>query len=128
MVSKYNVKVQYAAWMATMTLATVVVMTAAHLWRELDGQQQMTRRRGEIAAQTLAKSVASAVASNDISAMARSVELIDPDKEILFVRILDGNDQEIFPKYHQARADSLIAVKAPVTDGSRTVGDRKSVV
>ena len=36
MVSKYNVKVQYAAWMATMTLATVVVMTAAHLWRELD--------------------------------------------------------------------------------------------
>jgi hypothetical protein len=102
MVSKYNVKVQYAAWMATMTLATVVVMTAAHLWRELDEQQQTTRHRGEIAAQTLARSVASAVASNDISAMARSVELIDPDKEILFVRILDSSDREVFPKYHQA--------------------------
>ena len=122
MVSKYNVKVQYAAWMATMTLATVVVMTAVHLWRELDEQQQMIRHRGEIAAQTLARSVTSAVASNDIPAMARSVELIGPDKEILFVRILDGNDREIFPKYHQAKADSLITVKAPVTDGSRTVG------
>ena len=60
--------------------------------------------------------------SNDISAMARTVELIDSDKEILFVRILDGNDREIFPKYHQAKADLLITVKAPVIDGTKTVG------
>jgi signal transduction histidine kinase len=122
MVSKYNVKVQYAAWMATVTLATVVVMTAAHLRRELDEQEKMTQRRGEIAAQTLAKSVAPAVVSNDISAMARAVELINPDKEILFVRILDGNDHEIFPKYRQVKPESLITVKAPVEDGSKMVG------
>jgi signal transduction histidine kinase len=122
MVSKYNVKVQYAAWMATMTLATVVVLTAVHLWRELDEQQKMTRHRGEIAAQTLARSVASAVVSNDISAMARAVELIDSDKEILFVQILDGNDHEIFPSYHQIKTESLITVRAPVENGPKTVG------
>ena len=122
MVSKYNVKVQYAAWMATMTLATVVVMTAVHLWRELGQQQKMTQHRGEITAQTLARSVVSAVASNDSSAMARFVELIAADKEVLFVRILDGNDHEIFPQYRQAKPGSLITVRAPVVDGSKTVG------
>ena len=122
MVSKYNVKVQYAAWMATVTLATVVVMTAVHLWRGVDEQQKMTRHRGEIAAQTLAKSVVSAVVSNDISAMARAVELINPDQEILFVRILDGNNHEIFPKYRQVKTESLVIVKAPVEDGSKMVG------
>ena len=122
MVSKYNIKVQYAAWMATVTLATVVVMTAAHLWRELDEQQKMTRHREEITAQTLAKSVVSAVVSNDIPAMARAVELINPEQEILFVRILDGNDHEIFPKYSQVKPGSLIIVKASVGNGSKAVG------
>lgn len=80
MASKYNIKVQYAAWMATMTLATVVVMTAVHLWRELDEQQKMARHRGEITAQTLARSVASAVANDDISAIGRAGELIEQVK------------------------------------------------
>jgi signal transduction histidine kinase len=122
MASKYNIKVQYAAWMATVTLATVVVMTAVHLWREVDEQQTMTQRRAKIAAQTLAKTISSAVVSNDISAMARCVEVINPDKEILFCRILDSSDREIFPKYRQARPESLITVKVPVQDGSNTVG------
>jgi len=122
MVSKYNLKVQYAAWMATVTLATVVVMTAAHLWRELDGQQKTAQHRGEIAAQTLAKIIPSAVVSNDISAMARAVELINPDKEILFVRILDGSGHEIFPKYRQGKPESLVIARASVEDGSKMVG------
>jgi signal transduction histidine kinase len=122
MAAKYNIKVQYAAWMAAATLATVVVMTAVHLWREVEQQEGMARRRAEIAAQTLAKSVASAVVSNDVSAMARSVEIINPDKEILYCRILDSNEREIFPKYRQAKPESLITVTAPVEDGSNTVG------
>jgi len=123
MASKYNIKVQYAAWMATVTLATVVVMTAVHLWREVDEQSQVAERRAQIAAQTLAKSVVSAVISNDIPAMARSVELINPDREILFCRILDSNGREIFPKYSQVRPESLITVKAPVQDDTKTVGE-----
>jgi signal transduction histidine kinase len=122
MASKYNIKVQYAAWMATVTLATVVVMTAAHLWREVDEQAKVAERRAQIAAQTLAKSVASAVVSNDIPAMARSVEVINPDKEILFCRILDSDGHEVFPKYSQARPGSLITVTAPVHDDTKTVG------
>jgi signal transduction histidine kinase len=122
MAAKYNIKVQYAAWMATVTLATVVVMTAVHLWREVEQQEGMARRRAEIAAQTLAKSVASAVVSNDVSAMALSVEIINPDKEILYCRILDSNGREIFPKFRQAKPESLITVTAPVKDGSSVVG------
>lgn len=122
MASKHNIKIQYAAWMAAATLATVVVMTAVHLWREVDEQEQVAQRRARIAAETLAKSIVSAVVSNDISAMARSVEVINPDKEILFCRILDGADREIFPKYRQEKPESLITVKVPVVDGSNTVG------
>ena len=122
MASKYNIKVQYAAWMAAVTLATVVVMTAVHLWREVDEQGKVAKRRAHIAAQTLAKSVVYAVVSNDIPAMARSVETINPDKEILFCRILDSNGREIFPKYSQARPESLLTVTAPVQDDTRTVG------
>lgn len=122
MASKHNIKVQYAAWMATVTLATVVIMTAVHLWREVDVQERMTQRRAGIAAQTLAKMLVSAVVSNNIPAMAQLVEVINPDKEILFCRILDNNGHEIFPKFYQARPESLITVKAPVQDGSNTVG------
>jgi signal transduction histidine kinase len=93
-----------------------------HLWREVEQQEGMARRRAEIAAQTLAKSIASAVVSNDVSAMARTVEIINPDKEILYCRILDSNGHEIFPKYRQAKPESLITVTAPVEDGSNTVG------
>lgn len=122
MASKYNIKVQYAAWMAAVTLATVVLMTAVHLWREVEQQEGMARQRAVIAAQTLAKSIASAVVSNDVSAMARTVEIINPDKEILYCRILDSNEHEIFPKYRQAKPESLITVTASVVDGSNTVG------
>jgi signal transduction histidine kinase len=108
--------------MAVATLATVVMMTAVHLWREVEQQEAMARRRADIAAQTLAKSVASAVVSNDVSAMARSVEIINPDKEILYCRILDSSEHEIFPKYRQAKPESLITVTAPVEDGSNVVG------
>ena len=83
MVSKYNIKVQYAAWMAAVTLATVVVMTAAHLRRELDEQQQMIRHRGEIAAQTLAKTVVAGVLSNSFPAMAQGAELLNSDRDIV---------------------------------------------
>ena len=122
MASKYNIKVQYAAWMAAVTLATVVIMTTVHLWREVEEQEGMAQRRAEIAAQTLAKSIASAVVSNDVPAMARSVEIINPDKEILYCRILDSNEHEIFPKYRQTKPESLITVTAPVEDGSNIVG------
>jgi hypothetical protein len=33
MIVKYNIKVQYAAWIAVATLGTVVVMTLVHLMR-----------------------------------------------------------------------------------------------
>ncbi len=122
MASKYNVKVQYAAWMAAMTLATVVVMTAVHLWREADAQDKVARRRAEIAAQTLARAIAPAVVSSNIPGMAQAVELINPDKEILFCRILDDSDREIFPKFRQAKPESLITVRAPIRDGSNAVG------
>jgi signal transduction histidine kinase len=122
MASKHNVKVQYAAWMAAVTLATVVVMTTVHSWREADEQNTMARRRAEIAAQTLAKAIAPAVVSTNIPAMAQAVELVNPDKEILFCRVLDNDDHEIFPKFRQEKAASLITVRAPILDGSKPVG------
>ncbi len=122
MASKYNIKVQYAAWMAAMTLATVVVMTAVHLWRDAAEQNRVAQRRAEIAAQTLAKAIAPAVVTSNVPGMAQAVELINPDKEILFCRILDNGDHEIFPKFRQEKPGSLITVRAPIRDGSNAVG------
>jgi signal transduction histidine kinase len=122
MASRYNIKVQYAAWMAAMTLATVVVMTTVHSWREADEQDKVAQRRAGIAAQTLAKAIAPSVVSSNISGMAQAVELINPDKEILFCRVLDNDDHEIFPKFRQQKPASLIIVRAPIKNGSNTVG------
>ena len=77
MASKYNIKVQYAAWMVTVTLATVVLMTTVHLWREADDQEKTTQRRAEIAAQTLANSITAAMVTNDVNTMARAVQAMD---------------------------------------------------
>jgi signal transduction histidine kinase len=122
MASKYNVKVQYAAWMAAMTLATVVVMTIVHSWREAVEQDKVARRRAEIAARTLAKAIAPAVVNSNVPGMAQAVELVNSDKETLFCRVLDNNDHEIFPKFRQEKPESLITVRAPIQDGSNAVG------
>src|SRR5438105_3109645 len=58
----------------------------------------------------------------DFTAMARAVELINPDKEILSVRIFDGNGHEIFSKYQQGKPESLVLVRAAVEDGTKMVG------
>jgi len=122
MASKYNIKVQYAAWMVTVTLATAVIMTTAHLWREVDDQEKTTRQHAEVATQTLANSIAAAMATNGIDAVALSVQAMAPDKDILYCRILDANNKEIFPKSHQEKSEALIMARAPVLDGSQTLG------
>jgi signal transduction histidine kinase len=122
MASKYNIKVQYAAWMVAVTLATVVLMTAVHLWREVDQQAKTMQQRAEIAAQTLANSITAAMVTNDINTVARQVQAMDPDKNILFCRILDENNHEIFPKSRQEKSDALIMARVPIMDGSRTLG------
>src|SRR5579862_2934758 len=122
MVSKYNVKVQYAAWMSTVTLATVVVMTAIHMQRELNQQEKVIQHRGEIAAQILARSIVSGMLSNSFPAIAQAADLLSSDKDIILVRILDANDQEVFPKYNHAQPSSLVVATAPVISGSNAIG------
>lgn len=58
---KYNVKVQYAAWIVTATLGAVVVLTVTHVWRDSATREAVLQQRGNTLARTLAAVVAPAV-------------------------------------------------------------------
>lgn len=96
MASKYNVKVQYAAWMAVVTLAAVVAMTGVHLLREIDTADTETRKRLGTAATTLARAAEPLVASNDLRALPALVARVINDDEILYMRILDARGGPIY--------------------------------
>lgn len=122
MASKYNVKVQYAAWAAVVSLATAVVMTGIHLWREVDSQEEATRRRAEFASKTLAKATATALASNDVRALPGLVAMAVSDDEVLYTRILDKDDREVYRPGLVRDLGGLLVVKEPVAAGTNRVG------
>lgn len=122
MASKYNVKVQYAAWLAVVTLAAVVAMTGIHLWRELTTQEQATRQRAEISAKSLAKAVESALASNDTRALPGIVATIISDDEILYTRIVDRQDNEMYRPGLVRDVSGLMMVKEPIGTGAKKLG------
>lgn len=122
MASKYNVKVQFAAWVAVSTLATVVVMTGLHLKLELDAQETAARRRAEISAQSLAKSVAGALAIGDTKALPGIVAQAISDDEIYHTRIIDKTGEAVYRPWNNKEPVGLLVVTAPVGDADNPLG------
>lgn len=122
MASKYNVKVQYAAWVAVASLATVVVMTGLHLWREMSSQEEVTRQRAEFSAKSVAKLAAAAVASNDTRALPAIVAAAISDEEILYTKITDDENREVYRPGVVRNLGALLLVKEPVMVGAKRVG------
>lgn len=122
MASKYNVKVQYAAWVAVVSLATVVVMTGLHLWREMNLQEEVTRQRAMFSAKSLAKATATALASNDTRALPGIVATMISDEEVLYTGIVDKESREVYRPGVMRNLDALLMVKEPVMVGTNRVG------
>lgn len=122
MASKYDIKVQFAAWMAAATLGTVVVMTAVHLWREIDSREQATRLRAEIAARTLAKAVEPVMAANNTAALAGIVAQAISDEEILYTKIVDRQGRPVYNPWLNREPTGLLVVTAPIGEAANPLG------
>ena len=90
MVEKYNVKVQYAAWIAVATLGTVVVMTLGHLLRDMSSRDAAARQRAELLARAVADTAEPAVLATNKPALVTMVKNIVHDDEVLYIRVLNA--------------------------------------
>jgi signal transduction histidine kinase len=122
MASKYNVKIQYAAWMAVATLGTVVVMTGLHFWHELKTQEANARARALVTARTLAKLVETAVAAGDEAALPGIVARAVNDEEILYTRIVGSGGRQLYRPGLDRDPAGLIIVKAAIGSEANPIG------
>jgi len=122
MIGKYNIKVQYAAWIAVATLGTVVVMTMVHLTRDVSSREAAVRLRTELTAKALARAVGPAVVSTNKPALASAVSTIVQDEEILHIAIRDVQGTVLYQPPQAQTPTELITVKAPVNSGSGEIG------
>lgn len=119
MVRKYNVKVQYAAWLAVATLGTVVIMTLLHLMRDMNAQEAAARLRAEMTAKAVARAVASAVPSTNLAVMASAVAMIVQDEDVLDIKILNVKGDVLYRPSQPEVPHDLLSITAPIgTEGN----------
>ena len=114
MASTYNVKVQFAAWVAVSTLATVLVLAALHLKLQLDAQQAAARKRAELTARSLAKSVAGALEKRDHLALPGIVAQVVSDDDVYHTRIVDQEGEAVYRPWNDREPVGLLVVSVPV--------------
>src|ERR1700693_2950702 len=117
MAAKYNVKLQYAAWIAVVTLGTVVVTTLVHFYREVSAREDATRERAELTAAGVARAVASAMASNNVSALPALVAGAVNDDEVLYLRILNRDGAVVYRPWRDREPQGVLLVNVPVQSG-----------
>jgi signal transduction histidine kinase len=114
MAGKYNVKVQYAAWIAVATLGTVVIMTGLHLLRDMDARESAARLRAELTAKALASAAAPGMAATNLAVLAKAVVTTVQDDEVLHVRILNAQGEELYRPQRAQPTQNLLLVSVPI--------------
>jgi signal transduction histidine kinase len=114
MVEKYNIKTQYAAGIAAATLATVVVLTAIHFWREQQAQNLALQQRAKVEARTVAKSVQTAVATTNVNAFLELLKTAISDDEMLYTQIFDANHRSLYSINEIEKDRAALVVHEPV--------------
>jgi len=122
MTGKYNIKLQFAAWIVTVTLGTVVVMAALHLWRDMGSQEEATRARATSIATMVARAVAPGLSQNNPTLVERAVAQTVSDEEVLYLRVLDVAGRVVYRPPQNQQPVGLVLVKVPVTAVIREVG------
>jgi signal transduction histidine kinase len=122
MAAKYNIKVQYAAWVAVVTIGVVVVLTGFHIWRVIDDQEVAVRWVATQEAKSLARAVASSVARNDVNTLIRTAGQSVNDEEVLFLRVLDAKGEVLFRPPQNQNPANLVVVTEPILSAGRRVG------
>jgi len=122
MAAKYNIRVQYAAWVAVVTSGVVLALASLHIWRAIDDQEQAVRWVAQHQAKSFARTVAPHVARNDINTLVRVAGQSVTDEEVLFLRVLNAKGEVLYrPPYNQSPS-GLVMVSEPVMSGGNNVG------
>lgn len=120
--AKYNIKVQYAAWVAAVTLGTVLVLTGLHIWRDIDTQETAIRRHGSSLARSAAKAIAPALAKTNVNAVIHALGQAINDDDVQYFRVLDPNHQVLFKPPQYSEPVGLTIVSEPVLQDLVQVG------
>ena len=122
MAAKYNIRVQYAAWVAVVTAGVVLVLTSVHVWRVVDDQEAAVRWVAQQEAKSLARAVAQPVSRNDINILIRTAGEAVNDEEVLYLRVLDAKGEPIFRSPRYQDPEGLVMVTEPVMLRGKRVG------
>lgn len=113
MANKYNVKLQYAACVAAATLGSVVVLTAAHVMRDIRWRDEALRMRAESTAKSLAQTAITAVRSNNTAGISAAVAMVVQDDDIVLIRILNPAGKSIY-ELHPGKVEDVLMVEASI--------------
>ncbi|NQU10597.1 hypothetical protein HQ590_07400 [bacterium] len=122
MLRKYNVLVQYAAWVAVCTLGTVVLLSSLHLRQHSRSATQAARARARLTALAISRAVTPALGTNDINSIAGLVSRAMIDEEIYHIRILDREGRVVYRSVADRTLSDLVFVTEPVQDGDQPLG------
>jgi signal transduction histidine kinase len=121
MANKYNVKLQYAAWVAAATLGSVVVLTAAHVLRDIRWRDEALRMRADSTAKSLAQTALTAVRSNSAPAIAAAVAMVVQDDDVVMIRIVNAAGKPIY-ELHPGTVSDVLTVQEPIGPEASPIG------
>lgn len=122
MALKYNIRVQYAVWVAVVTLGTVVTLTGLHVWREIDDQETAVRWLAQQEVRSLARAIGPSVLSNNVTALLRVVEQSVQDDEVRYLRVLNSANNVLYSPPLNEDPSKVVLVTGPIQAGSKTIG------
>jgi signal transduction histidine kinase len=122
MVVKYNIRVQYGAWVAVVTAGAVLVLTGVRVSRTIDDQENTVRWIAEQEAKLLARMVVQPVSQGDANALLRIASQTIHDEDVLFLRVLNAKGEVLFRPPRNQDPAGLVVVTEPVISRGVRVG------
>jgi len=114
---KYNVRTQYAAWVGTVTLLTVLVLTGVHLVAVISAQQTVAQDRARLAARTLAKVCAAELRKPDATNHLDRVFATGlVDDQVFYARVINAAGQELGAVNPNLNTSDLLVVSEEVVE------------
>jgi len=122
MATKYNIRVQYAVWVAVVVLGTVVSLTSVHLWRGIEQQEAAVRWLARHEARSLARVIGPSVASTNINTLLSLIEQSVHDEEVRYLRVLDSHDNVLYRPPSNEEPSRVVLVSEPIEVMDKKVG------
>lgn len=121
MATKYHIQMQYAAWVTAAAMAAVVVLTFAHVVRDVNVYEHTLEHRANFAIRALAQAVEPGLASNDVKAVAYAVAMVLQDEEIIRLRVYNKSGTLIYDLGGD-KIVNVVLVERPVGPATNVVG------